>query len=179
MFPGSYFAPSFFARDFFADAPAGDPPVVEVPAGPFRDFEGLLAIAGLLRGTRAFTEVRVAGGRADRPGAMEVPWAVVEPSGWSEADDGGPGRALRTVGFVVTMGVVAAESEDRLDRLDRLTAAAQGAVDGSSLGGACYPWLTRLRRGRPDATAVGPEGRVVVEGSFVYPIADVVGRSAG
>jgi hypothetical protein len=111
----------------------------------------------------------------DTVGADRFPAAVVAPTGWAEAPDD-LSAALRTVEFTVSILVRDEDTRERFARLDRLGSVVLNAVDHSDLGGACYPALTRLDRGRIELAMKRQEGRSVLSGRFVRAVADVRDR---
>jgi hypothetical protein len=164
-----YFAPTFFSPYYFPPLAVGG--VGPGPAAPFRDGDGFTWIVQALRATGEFSDV-LFGVTADRRavGAGRSPIAVVAPEGWAESDDWDPVLLARQVSFTVTLIARDEEPSVRYGVLDRLSCVAQDAVGGSDLGGMALAPLTRLARGRFDATSRHPEQAVVLSGEFTYLI---------
>jgi hypothetical protein len=164
MFPESYFSPSFFSPFYFT--PTSSPATASTPG--YRDRDAFAAIISALEATGEFATVVIGSPLDDRATAGNDPWALVTPTDWDEDDDADPIVSVRRVSFTLTIVVRDEDPGERFQRLDRLTAVAQDAIDGSDLNGGCLPALTRLRRGRLDDRPRHPEQRVIISGEFSY-----------
>lgn len=166
--PGRYFAPTFFTPFYFSPLLPIEP---EDPESSYRDGDAFLAVVAALKATGDFAEVFF-GTTVDRRsgGADLSPVAVITPEGWSESDDTDPCEFVRHVVFSLTIVTRQDDPATGFDYLDRLSCAAQSAIQGTDLGGGCLPALTRLHRGSYDSKSVYPEMRVALLGEFTYLI---------
>jgi hypothetical protein len=168
MFPTDYFSPSFFSPFYFSPTTTASAPTA--PAPGYRDRDAFAAIIAALEASGEFATVVIGSPLDDRVTAGNDPWALVTPTEWEEGDDADPIVCVRRVSFTLTIVVRHEDPGERFQRLDRLTAVAQDAIDGSDLNGGCLPALTRLRRGRLDDRPRHPEQRVTLSGEFSYLI---------
>lgn len=176
MFPTQFFSPSFFSPYYFTPTELATVAAPTPVAPGYRDRDAFAALIAVLETTGAFAAVVIGPPLDDRVNAGNDPWALVTPTEWEEDDDVDPIVSVRRVSFTLTIGVRHEDPGERFQRLDRLTAIAQDAIDGTDLNGGCMPALTRLRRGRLDDRPQHPEQRVILSGEFSYLISSYSGH---
>jgi hypothetical protein len=175
--PVRYFAPSYFSAYYFPPLLGDDS--LTPGTTPYSDQDAYTAMITALEGTGVFADVAFGTTADQRQGGADlIPAAVITPVWWSEVDDVDPSVVVRQVTFDLTLIVRDEDPFMRFKSLDRLTALAQNAIDGTDLGGGCLPALTLLRRGGYDPSPVYPEQRVVLRGEFTYLVPNLNGHSA-
>ena len=149
--------------------------IAPVPS-PQRDRSFLRLIATLLRATDEFQDVTTSGLPEDVGRSAEsYRHASLELTGFEETPYGTDHTyvpRLRTVTFVLTIGVRDQDSDVRDDELDRLGNIAKNAINGQSLAGANYPALTYLGRKGSYLSMKGIERRLQIAGTFAYDVPD-------
>ena len=169
-----FFPPTFFSPFYFAEfAPFGQDGTDSPDAwgATYRDRDAFLAIRVALLVTEQFADVQL-GFTPEQwtSGADRTPVAVITPDSWIELDDVDPVVSLRQVFFSLTVIVRDENAFTRYESLDRLSCLSQNVLDGTDLGGVCFPVLTKIRRGRFDAKSRHPEQAVILNGEFSYMI---------
>lgn len=176
MFPSTYFPQSYFPPTYFSSK-VGTASVPNVSRPGYRDRNAFAAIAAALRATGEFGNVTFGTPIDDLAAAADqMPMAIITPDEWEEIDDVDPIVSVRHVSYSLTLAARDENPGIRFERLDRLTAIAQNAIDGSNLNGGCIPALTRLRRGRFETKPRHPEQRIVLSGEFSYFISNYSGH---
>lgn len=175
MFPTGYDAPSYFTRSYWpGGVTAPSPSVFGAARGP-SDRGILRLIRDALEATGAFTAVVTTGPPEQRgQGADRARLACLELSDWDEdiqANDASDAPRLHAATFRLLLIARMNDPDERDDAADAMYRKARGTVDGQSIGGWTYPWLTKLGRGiwMPATSA---ERRIVCTGSFAYGVRD-------
>jgi hypothetical protein len=166
--PSRYFAPTYFSPYYFAPllTEGGD---AGAAATRFRDLDAFRAVVSALASTGEFADVvfgTTPGGRA--AGADRFPVAVVMPDGWADQDRTDPIAMVRRAFFSVTLIARGEDPLGRYQQLDRLACLVRSLIDGSDLGGGCFPQLTRVAYARFDHRFKHPEQGVTLHGEFCY-----------
>ncbi len=147
-----------------------------MPSGSYRDRDAFAAILAALSATGEFATVGFGTpAEIDVIGADRLPAAVVLPVGWTETRDTDT-SAVRRVSYRLTLVVRGDSGNERYQRLDRLTAVSQNAVEGSDLGGGCLSVLTRLAAGQLELALKRLEARAVLTGEFTYSVPNIQTR---
>jgi hypothetical protein len=170
MFPTTFFSPWFFPPAYYAGGTlpsTNDPP----PVVTYTDTDAFSAMSSALQATRAFAAVSYATSANPPSAAGQYPFASIQPTSWSEAQDSDGSGVLHRVSFNITLVVRDPLARNRNDFLNQLMAIVRTALNGSTLGGGCLPSQTQVLQGRLDPTAQPPEGRLVLGGQFAYRVA--------
>ncbi len=169
MFPKTYFPMNYFQPSYFTqsgvDSSGGD------DVSGLRDCDVFATIARKLTLSGAFSIVQL-----ELPGerttltSNQYPFARLTPIEWIEVEDASSGTVVRHVTYTLTLMVRGENGWTRFAWLDQLSALTHNALDGSDVGSLGLPATNQLRQGRFDPRANPPEGRIVLAGSFSYPI---------
>lgn len=171
MFPTAFFPSWYFPPAYYA--PGTSPSNYNAaPGGTYTDKDAFSAMTSVLQATGAFANVLygIPASRASTSG-YQYPFAVIQPTSWTETRDSDGSSVLRLVSFSLTLAVRDPVARNRVEYLDGLSAIVRSALNGSTLGGGCLPSQTQLFQGRSDPTSQPPEGRLVINGQFAYRVA--------
>lgn len=147
---------------------------------PYRDRDAYNAILSLLVGTGEFDRV-VFGPSSERDnlGGSVRRTCLVTPTrqpGFTQRNDGSPGRKYREVGYTVTLKVIEENQEDAYALIDRLDAVIHNTLEAVSYGGFTISWKSILKSGLVDDRR-RPEYRMTITGIFAYVVESHVGFS--
>lgn len=135
-----------------------------------RDDSVIVDIASRLRATGLFGVVVAGASPNDYPiGEGDNPAGWVKRTNWMENDRVDPYSPERMGQFSVWLRVADEEPEQRFRLLAEMEFVAINAIEGQSLGGFCWPALSRIVRGVDDASVKPPQSQVVLSGQFYYP----------
>ena len=169
FYPPTFFSPFYFAEYALFGQDGTDS--ADAWGVTYRDRDAFRAIRTALLITEEFADALLGTTPQQRlGGADRTPIAVITPEGWIELDDVDPAVSVRQVFFTLTLIVRDEDAVTRYEALDRLSCLAQNVLDGTDLGGVCFPALTKIRKGRFDPGSRHPEHAVTLHGEFSYMI---------
>lgn len=120
-------------------------------------------VASRLFGTVLLDDIDRANGEPHVP-----PLAIVSPGSWTESMTDDPSRAVRRVGFRVTIRVQAVHPRDRLLEADRLSRGVIARLNGADFGAGCVPRLSSIQRGESRLSSGSAEAVCELKGSFSF-----------
>lgn len=157
-------------------------PVVPPEVETGRDDAVMMAAAALLEATGAFQRVIPGCGPDDDqgPGGDRVAGVVwLDLEGWEEQTDGDADATVDTLHRAAMLVWIEVRSDDpikAIQRVSRLEAVVQNAIDGVSIGDITYPALTMCRKSRRDRTVREPNRRHVMMVEWAYPLESYAGH---